>query len=383
MRAGMDCLLRLLRDQPQQENVAESDWLDVLAIAAEENLLPWVAARLASIPDCLPASINSTVAEIRREAQREAFAWSAALKHLLAAFYQRQIPLISLKGPWLAERLYGDAALRSYSDLDFLVRPCDWDATERLLTDLGFSPCGPANERHRRWHSHGIQVEPHYRLEDPSHFDFDNDGVWQRACPSQFHGVPGLLLVPGDELKFLCVHAVRHCFERLSLLLDLSYAFRRLSPPDVLESAQRSPQFENAVRLCWLLAKRLEDNPPFPTKSQELFAERSQNIANRVWQRFLVKPAGTPQWRETHFLYLEMETRGWYRLRRRIRFARILLTRLTDHDFDFAARFRLRHVWQVWMLRHLRLLVEATRLSQLKTRNHRQSAVLHTSGSAN
>src|SRR5579872_1616848 len=105
MRTGMDELLRILRDQPQRDLLVESEWLEVLARGDEENLLPWLSARLGSASVQMTPRVTALVAEIRREAQQKAFAWSAALKQLLAAFHERGLQVISLKGPWLAERL--------------------------------------------------------------------------------------------------------------------------------------------------------------------------------------------------------------------------------------------------------------------------------------
>ena len=198
MRAGMQCLLDIVGERAQPNAVTESEWLSALDIAEEENLLPWLAGRLSRVSAQLPDSVCLRVEEIRREAQQKAFAWSAALKHLLRAFQQRGIPVISLKGPWLAERLYRDAALRSYSDLDFLVRRSDWIEAEKLLRDLGFSPSGPTNVRHRHWRGGGIDIELHIRLEHPVDFHWGTEALWSRARLSDFHGVPGWLLAHSD-----------------------------------------------------------------------------------------------------------------------------------------------------------------------------------------
>ena len=48
--------------------------------------------------------------------------------------------MISLKGPSLAERLYGNAALRTRYDLDFLVREPDLGRAEQILQEMGFAP---------------------------------------------------------------------------------------------------------------------------------------------------------------------------------------------------------------------------------------------------
>jgi hypothetical protein len=369
MRPGMQGLLRLLRDQPQPARVAESEWLDVLAIAGEENLLPWVAARL-STQNQLPLSVNQSVAQIRRQAQHEAFLWSATLRQMLSAFHERGIPVISLKGPWLAERLYGDAALRSYSDLDFLVRPSDWKAVEGMLSESGFSPCDRGDDRHRRWRRAEICIEPHFRLENPLDFDIDHEGLWSRARLSEFRGTPAWLLAPSDELMFLCVHAVRHCFERLSLLLDLKFAFRQFPVPEVPGYGPRRAELERAIALAQILVMRFEGSPPIAADSAARLPvpSRLEGIADGIWQRCLLQPTAPLEWRSAHRLYTEMEARAWPRFLRRMRNARILLTRFTEPDFALAARFHLRGAWQVWIFRQIRLVFKTARASRFPAR---------------
>jgi len=384
MRAGMQRLLELLREQPPPPCVAESEWLDALAIADEENLLPLLAARLSAFEDQLPPSVSAPLAEVRRTAQQEAFLCSATLKHMLSAFHERGIPVISLKGPWLAERLYGDAALRSYSDLDLLVRPRDWAACEHLMSELGFSPCVRSDDRHRSWRRAGFKVEAHFRLANPLDFDVDTGGIWNRAQLSEFRGVPAWLLAPSDELLFLCLHAVYHCFERLRLVVELSSAFRQLPLPNVAACGQRGSELESVLALSRLLVRRFEGYPSLtePPAAWLNAIPRLERVADRIWQRCLLHQAAPTEWQTSHRLYLAMEARAWPRFLRRIRHSRNLLTRFIDADFELAARFHLRRNWQVWILRQFRLLPKVARLSLSRLREHRQS-LLADSANAN
>jgi len=357
----MECLLKLLREQPLPAAAAESEWLDVLTICEQENILPWLASRLTSLSDQLPQSISAELAEIRRQARQEAFAWTAELKQMLAAFHQRGIPVISLKGPWLAERLYGDASLRCYGDLDFLVRPSDWNAVEDTLRELGFAPVGPSDDRHREWERGGVHVEPHFRLQNPVDFDWDTEAVWRRAVLSEFHGVPGWLLAPVDELRFLSIHAVLHGFGSFKLLLDVNLAFQKLSLPDDFVNEPGDSVLQNSVALCWVLAAPFGTNPSLPGLSPDFIASRPylQMTADRIWEHLTLGPS-SPSWRTVRRMFVDMEAPGWPRFRRRMRYglaaAHIALTCLDEADFVFAARFHLRRSWQVRMLRPIRLL---------------------------
>jgi len=366
MRAGMQTLLRLLRHEPQTASVSESEWLAVLTIAEEENLLPWIAAHLIAMAGQVPDSISRSAAEIRREAQRKAFAWSAALTQMLAAFHRRGIQAISLKGPWLAQRLYGDATLRACSDLDFLVRPSDWAAVEDMLRESGFSPLCSRDQRHRHWHHAGIHIEPHFRLTAP--FDVENmdcEDVWSRAQFSKFGGVPGWLLSPADELLFLCIHAARHCFERLSILLDLSFAFRQLAPPNTADFGGLGSDFKDPLALCWMMARRLESPAAHPEMLPHWFTanRRLEKICDRVWEHCMLHPGTNRNRRPNHLYCVQLETPGWRRLRRRTLYTWFIITPHSERDIAFASRFHLHRNWQIWMLRPVRLLIKAARLA--------------------
>jgi hypothetical protein len=358
MRDGMELLLAFLRGS-QSLQVTESEGLDLLHLAEEENLLPWITSRLSSMPD-LPAAIAEPARAVCRESRQRSFLWSSGLRNILMAFHQQGIPVISVKGPWLAERLYGDSSLRFCSDLDLLVRPGDIRRAEDLLIAQGFSPCGHRDDRHRPWRAGDLLIELHHQLENP--LDFDLASVWDRVRSAEFHGAPALLLSPPDELLFLSIHALRHCFERLGLIFDLAHAFACCTLPDASAFGKHTEEMKNILTLSWMMTQRLGSSAHLPRLPPGWLERRVhiEETADRLWGSILLQPSPTPNWRTTHRLYLEIEAPGWDRLCRRARAARILSTRIIEDDFRFAARFQLTRKWQVWMLRPLRLLLKST-----------------------
>jgi hypothetical protein len=364
----MQSLLDLLRGHWQQQALDESEFAALVNIAEEENVLPWVAERMRLL-DCefsLPQS--KQLDEIQRQAQLSSFLWIESLKSILAGFHQSNLPVITLKGPCLAERIYGDASLRTCYDLDLLVRRSDFARAEQLLTDLGFSPNGHADDYHRPWSRSGLNLELHHNVENPHAFEFDIDAAWGRTRLSQFHGAPVWLFAPSDELLYLCLHAVRHRFERLCLILDLGLAFRRLPLPSTAAAEWSSPVFGNIFALGWIMATclnpkiypKIDPEIPFPQAMRVSPADlsRLERLGRRLWQELLLAPQKTLDWAAQHRFFLEVETPGWNRLRRRWRHRRILLTRLIDDDFVFAGRFNLHRIWQVRLLRPIRLLMK-------------------------
>jgi hypothetical protein len=118
-------------------------------------------------------------------------ALQAQLCTVLCALRERGIPVIVLKGAYLAEAVYDDGALRPMSDLDLLVPVEALSATEQLLVELGYGPVPrPDVEATRAWCHHLVpfrkqgaaSVEIHWTIERPgSPFRIDVGGFWERA----------------------------------------------------------------------------------------------------------------------------------------------------------------------------------------------------------
>lgn len=359
----MQPLLTLLRGEPL-DGISSAEWMAALDLAEQENILPWAAA-------CLSAAgpWNSQLAErlheIRRSTQISAFLWSSTLKSTLAEFHRRGIDVIALKGPWLAQRLYGDASLRNYTDLDILVRQADIARSEDLLNKLGFVPTRRRDDYERPWRRSSVTIELHHDVENPLAFDFRIADVWRRAQPAEFHGVPAWLLAPDDERLFLCLHSARHRFERLSHILDLVFAFR--SWPDTSAHLPPDPAADHLLALGARMAARLDPRLTVPDPASLRLRDREafDALADQLWQERMRAPALRLTWIAKHQFFLAIETRPWQRGCARLRYLRILLTRLIDADFAFAARFRLHRSWQVWLLRPIRLLFKAARAAPL------------------
>jgi Uncharacterised nucleotidyltransferase len=364
MRAGMRSLLTLLRGEPL-DGIPEPEWMTALDLAEQENVLPWTATSLSAAGPWGP-QLTERLREIHRNAQVAAFLWSASLKSTLEEFHNCGIPVIALKGPSLAERLYGDPALRTYCDLDLLVRRSDLHRAMGLLSALGFTPTGRQVDNEQAWQRTDIRIDLHHDAENPLFFDFHINEVWQNARCADFHRVPVCLLAPADELLFLCLHGVRHRFERLSHVLDSALAFRRWQQHfDLL--GQRSPAADAVLALAIRMAARLDPRVSVsdPASLSEHNRTALDSFASQLWQVLLDGPVPAGDWLAKHRFFLTLETHFWHRQCIRLRHLRVLLTRLIDSDFAFAARFNLHRDWQVWLLRPIRLVLKVARASTL------------------
>jgi hypothetical protein len=363
MRPGMQCLLELLRGKTSDRPLVEKECEAALALAEEEHILPWTAACLRLQPASLTPRIQIRIEQIERDAALAAFYWNSELKSVLRAFDQSSLPVVLLKGPCLAERLYGSAALRASRDLDLLVSKANLTRAESVLTSIGFIPAPYPDDYHRAWHRQTTTVELHHNVENPLAFNFEVETAILAAEPAIFQGQPALHLAPEDELLFLCLHAARHRFERLSLVLDLQFAFERLSRNLTDPPRPQTAELNNLLTLGLAMMRRLQPGTTiaFQSHASSKQIAHLDRLADRLWHRLLTESAEPLDWHAVHAFYLEIEPAGWPRLHHRYRHLKILTSRVIGPDYAFAARFGLHKTWQVWTLRPLRLLSELMR----------------------
>ena len=362
MRPGMQTLLEILRGRAGCRAVDTAEWDAALILAHQEHVLPFVAARILQSGIELPDAIRQRVVQAQREATLAAFFWTSELRILLREFAAAKIDVIPLKGPSLAERLYGGTALRISRDLDVLVRKSDYVASESLLASLDFIPTGRPDDYHRQWRRETATIELHFDVENPLAIDFHVAGAWERSRPGVFSGQPCRILAPDYELLYLCIHGVRHRFERLSLVLDIALALETFAGSQ-LNLRKETAGLTRLVMLGIAMASHL--NPECAGKLDNVHAspasQRMQRLADNLWHELMEAPQPELDWQSQHAFFLETELTPSSRFLRRVAHMRIAATRLIDPDFAFAARFGLRRPWQVWLLRPARLLFARSR----------------------
>lgn len=202
----------------------DMEWQSLLKLASTHGVLLLVHQSLlergVEIPDFFAAAVQ--------EHKDAAETLAAKLEGLLKQFAERGIDVLPLKGPVLAERLYGNATMRSSNDLDLLVRREDFQRAELLLTDRGFVAREAADDYHRRFVHDGVPVELHFEVASPRYFPFDLEGVWSRARRAEFRGHPVHIVSTDDLVLFLCLHGLKHGFSRLIWILDVARALEQV-----------------------------------------------------------------------------------------------------------------------------------------------------------
>lgn len=146
------------------------------------------------------------------------------------------VPVIPLKGPLLAARLYGDPTLRGVRDLDLLVRK---ERLDDALTALGpeyrmegwSRRTREACENHEllRGSSTGRLVELHWQLLHPrSGFVAREEEYWQSTWAVTAAGVRHQTLDPAVEATVIATHAAGHLGYRLHWVADVAALLLKL-----------------------------------------------------------------------------------------------------------------------------------------------------------
>jgi hypothetical protein len=191
------------------------------------------------------------------------------MSEVLAAFVKAGLRAVVLKGPILAERVYGDATLRYSSDLDILIGLDELESGSELLKSLGYRIRGGPAGRYERTHMQNLtfyhaelpMVELHFHLLVEFGVSVRAEDCLKRARLYQAQdGTTCHVLSVEDEVFYLCLHAVHHEFERFCWLYDIWMLLRRTSALDwdlIFQRAERLGVRQALSYTVELLRRRL------------------------------------------------------------------------------------------------------------------------------
>jgi hypothetical protein len=158
----------------------------------------------------------------------------ATLLDLAATFQARDIDIRVIKGPAAAHLDYADPTLRSFGDIDLLVRSDDFDEAARLLLGLGYGRAAPEPRPgfDRRFGkgaefvltADGTNVDLHRTFVlGPLGLQVRLDELWDGAETFMLGGQKLAALAPTQRLLAACYNAVvSDASPRLSTLRDVA-----------------------------------------------------------------------------------------------------------------------------------------------------------------
>jgi len=226
-------------------NLATLDWSELVRLAEHHGVLPLAARTLMEHARGLPPEIERSLRSLYEANLRRSLWFAAELARILEHFQhfeRRSLQAVPYKGPVLAQSAYGDLGMRSYSDLDLLISPTDFERAKQTLGEIGYRPStdlSPAIERF--WLRTGYErsfdgdagkhlVELQWALLPRFYaVDLYVDDLLARSVRTVVGGCEVPCLAPEDSLLLLCLHAAKHLWTRLIWLADIAETMRSQS----------------------------------------------------------------------------------------------------------------------------------------------------------
>ena len=216
-----------------RELASTADWSRLLVLAEEHGVLGHLSARLPELDEnIVSAEKRSALVELHRAQVFRTLGMTRELFCLLDLFAAKDIEALVVKGPVLAIDAYGDPAIRSYGDLDLLVRQRDIRRSTGVLEAAGYEATVPLSAIDaRKIPGQYLFSRPDSRLLVELHNDLTLRYFPRRLPIEELfarqtrvridgHDVPALSLE--DELVYISVHGATHFWERLGWIADVA-----------------------------------------------------------------------------------------------------------------------------------------------------------------
>ena len=245
MRFLAHCLPTTNPQSDLEPDTSSIHWGMLLDLARWHGITPLVTNRLSAsgllhAESPVPPFVVTELAAIREQLLIRSLTFVSALIQLQQAFEANGITVLSWKGPSVGLLLYGSTFLRESVDLDFLFLDRDLLRIQEIIAKLGYSGQNLTNDKDRYEFEHQHEYS-FYRSRDKVLLEFhsqimtsrfsawqDSDTYIDRANVSfPIGGTQLRLQCPEDLLVSLCVHAVKHNWDRLKWSCDVAMFLHR------------------------------------------------------------------------------------------------------------------------------------------------------------
>jgi hypothetical protein len=272
------------------------NWEAVYQAGLRHALLPLLyRAILDANQGLLPEGAGLIRDAYRSNAHRNLRLAKTALQ-LSELLYQQGVESLLIKGPATAVLAYGDLSLRSFVDLDLLIRPRDFFLAHQALLDHGWQPALSLQRKQLRWllrgdkdlsyHQKGLNLELHWNIAEKGiAYPLRENDLWE-----DIQGFPLLdrqvrTLSRENFLLLLALHGAKHHWRPLKFIVDFAACLRSLPDMDWEYLALKSQHF--GLRRCLTLGMFLAQQycgVSLPSAAQAVFQAEPQvaRLAGRV-----------------------------------------------------------------------------------------------------
>jgi hypothetical protein len=277
----------------------------VLATLERHRLTALGGSRLSEC-DLLSDVAAARVEEAKAAGRQLGAAQQLVTLRLLATLRDAGVPALPIKGPFLAEWLYGDAGMRISRDIDLLVAPADLERARTAAAELGYQrvPLEPGVPllHHTLVHEELPLLEIHHRI----HW-YESTFSAAMVARSTETGDGVRRATAADEIAALLLFCARDGFAGLRLAADVAAAWDahadKLAADAIGAIARDHPALarslhtaaEAAARLVGLPGERLVDPASVSRRALRLAdwtygEDIKQTVANTHFVDLLLTP---------------------------------------------------------------------------------------------
>ena len=274
-------------------HLSDQEWREVVDLAQTHNVAPLLYHRLQQTNIDLPGDLVEKLKQIQRKTTLHNMRLYRVMSKLLHLFHEKGIPVIALKGVYLAEVIYEKIGLRSMRDIDLLVKKEDLLRVEKELLAFGFIPLESnriithINHHYGYTLSNGkIRVEIHWEIFPQNYsFQIEIEDLWSRMHPTMLAHAPINVFSPEDLLVHLCLHTIHHTYEmrvvyemRLRMLCDLGEVVRYFGKGLDWQAVKRLAQQFHGVRAVYVVMRLAQEFLEVAVPSEFLNALRPNDF---------------------------------------------------------------------------------------------------------
>ena len=204
------------------ESLTSQEWTALIMLASRlrVRLLLYKNLKKRGFDKVIPEKEKQALKSFYTQNTIRNLRYSGELKSIVNACTEKKIPLIALKGIYLANTIYENIGLREMNDIDLLVPKKDLEETANIMLGLGYKTLEPFSLAWEPTFNHlppfvkpGLAIEIHWSITTAELAPkFDIQDLWDYAKPVEIANTKLLSLSPNDILLYLCFHNAKHFF---------------------------------------------------------------------------------------------------------------------------------------------------------------------------
>jgi hypothetical protein len=310
--------------------VTDQQWEDLTAIAEKLGVAPLLYSRLLRLGFRFPPNVDALLLTIIQNNTARNLNFLTEHNNLIKALEAQNIPVISLKGIYLATCIYQNMGERVIGDIDLLVPLDDLSRAVQVIESTGYrsNPKYDLEFEKKRLHhlppyfkSKAPVLELHWNILARISHHIDLDGIWERSLPVKIGGSNARTLCPEDLLIHLCAHIASHLYRNATRsLYDIKLVLEHFETQldwQIVSTRAREWGLINSVYLTLRLTRSLLDfdlpAPIWQTLHPGIFNEKLIDAAElKIFREETFSSTLTSAWKSENII--ERLLGAWKRL---------------------------------------------------------------------